>query len=49
MYQLTERLHRLPLLLQEEFARMIRAAGFKAVHYEDLTMGVAAIHSGFKL
>jgi 2-methoxy-6-polyprenyl-1,4-benzoquinol methylase len=31
------------------FADMIREAGFSGVSYEDLTFGVAAIHSGFKL
>lgn len=34
---------------QEEFQRKIKNAGFKAVMYENLTFGVAAIHSGFKL
>ncbi|KAG0741894.1 hypothetical protein G6F57_006870 [Rhizopus arrhizus] len=36
---------------QEEFAQIIRDAGFKTVGqgYEDLTFGVASIHSGFKL
>ena len=34
---------------QEEFKDMIREAGFKAVTYENLTFGVVAIHSGFKL
>lgn len=34
---------------QENFAEMIRDAGFSAVTYEDLTFGVCAIHSGFKL
>ena len=33
----------------EEFKDMIREAGFKAVTYENLTFGVVAIHSGFKL
>jgi len=35
---------------QREFASMIRNAGFKVVGqgWEDLTFGVAAIHSGFK-
>jgi 2-methoxy-6-polyprenyl-1,4-benzoquinol methylase len=37
------------VLLQEEFARMIRAAGFKSVRHENLTFGVVAIHSGFKM
>jgi len=34
---------------QEEFKDMIRRAGFKCVTYENLTFGVVAIHSGFKL
>ncbi|KAJ3257346.1 2-hexaprenyl-6-methoxy-1,4-benzoquinone methyltransferase [Boothiomyces macroporosus] len=36
---------------QTEFAEMIRNAGFKTVGdgYENLTFGVAAIHSGYKL
>lgn len=36
---------------QDEFAQIIRDAGFKTIGcgYEDLTFGVAAIHSGFKI
>eukprot|EP01135_Chromosphaera_perkinsii_P003091 Nk52_evm38s234 gene=Nk52_evmTU38s234 len=34
---------------QETFCSIIREAGFKRVSYENLTLGVAAIHSGFKL
>lgn len=34
---------------QETFAGMIRAAGFEQVKYRNLTMGVAALHSGWKL
>lgn len=34
---------------QEEFAGMIRAAGLKAVRYENLFDGMVAVHSGFKL
>ena len=34
---------------QDTFAQMIRDAGFKFVSWENLTFGVAAIHSGFKL
>ncbi|CAH1230619.1 COQ5 [Branchiostoma lanceolatum] len=34
---------------QEEFAEMIREAGFRMVSYDNLTSGVAAIHSGFKI
>ncbi len=34
---------------QEPFAAMIRTAGFERVSYRNLTGGVAAIHSGWKL
>jgi len=34
---------------QETFAGMIRAAGFGQVKYRNLTMGVAALHSGWKI
>lgn len=34
---------------QETFAGMIRAAGFDRVGYRNLTMGVAALHSGWKI
>ncbi len=34
---------------QESFATMIRAAGFDLVTYRNLTMGVAALHSGWKI
>jgi demethylmenaquinone methyltransferase / 2-methoxy-6-polyprenyl-1,4-benzoquinol methylase len=34
---------------QEAFAGMIRAAGFEQVKYRNLSMGVAALHSGWKL
>ncbi len=34
---------------QESFATMIRQAGFEQVKYRNLTMGVAALHSGWKL
>jgi demethylmenaquinone methyltransferase/2-methoxy-6-polyprenyl-1,4-benzoquinol methylase len=34
---------------QERFAGMIRAAGFGRVSYRNLTGGIAAIHSGWKL
>jgi len=34
---------------QESFAAMIREAGFGQVKYRNLTMGVAALHSGWKL
>ena len=44
---LVESIRRFPP--QEEFASMIRAAGFEQVKYRNLTMGVAALHSGWKL
>ncbi len=34
---------------QETFASMIRTAGFDQVKYRNMTMGVAALHSGWKL
>ncbi len=34
---------------QERFAQMIRAAGFGQVRYRNLSMGIAALHSGWKL
>lgn len=34
---------------QETFAAMIRQAGFAQVKYRNLTMGVAALHSGWKI
>ncbi len=34
---------------QESFAEMIRAAGFARVAHRDLTFGVAALHSGWRL
>jgi demethylmenaquinone methyltransferase/2-methoxy-6-polyprenyl-1,4-benzoquinol methylase len=34
---------------QERFATMIRAAGFAQVKYRNMTFGVAALHSGWKL
>lgn len=34
---------------QEDFAGMVRAAGFDRVKHRDLAMGVAALHSGWKL
>jgi demethylmenaquinone methyltransferase/2-methoxy-6-polyprenyl-1,4-benzoquinol methylase len=34
---------------QETFAAMIREAGFGQVKYRNLTMGIAALHSGWKL
>jgi demethylmenaquinone methyltransferase/2-methoxy-6-polyprenyl-1,4-benzoquinol methylase len=34
---------------QEAFAGMIRQAGFAQVRYRNLTMGVAALHSGWKI
>ena len=34
---------------QREFAFMIEEAGFKNVTYSNLTGGIVAIHSGFKI
>jgi demethylmenaquinone methyltransferase/2-methoxy-6-polyprenyl-1,4-benzoquinol methylase len=34
---------------QETFAAMIRATGFEQVKYRNLSMGIAALHSGWKL
>jgi len=34
---------------QDTFAGMIRRAGFDNVKYRNLTFGVAALHSGWKL
>ncbi|XP_060552622.1 2-methoxy-6-polyprenyl-1,4-benzoquinol methylase, mitochondrial-like [Ruditapes philippinarum] len=34
---------------QKDFKSLIELCGFKAVTYENLTFGVVAIHSGFKL
>jgi demethylmenaquinone methyltransferase/2-methoxy-6-polyprenyl-1,4-benzoquinol methylase len=34
---------------QERFAEMIRAAGFRRVDYTNMTGGVAALHSGWKI
>jgi ubiquinone/menaquinone biosynthesis C-methylase UbiE len=34
---------------QEAFAAEVEGAGFRGVDYENLSAGVVAIHSGFKL
>lgn len=34
---------------QETFAGMIRAAGFEQVKYRNLSLGIAALHSGWKI
>ena len=34
---------------QEDFAEMVRAAGFSRVSYRNLTGGIAAIHSGWRI
>jgi demethylmenaquinone methyltransferase / 2-methoxy-6-polyprenyl-1,4-benzoquinol methylase len=34
---------------QEEFAWMIRAGGFEQVSYRNLSLGIAALHSGWKI
>eukprot|EP00191_Tetraselmis_sp_GSL018_P006044 CAMPEP_0177618246 /NCGR_PEP_ID=MMETSP0419_2-20121207/25445_1 /TAXON_ID=582737 /ORGANISM="Tetraselmis sp., Strain GSL018" /LENGTH=224 /DNA_ID=CAMNT_0019117075 /DNA_START=360 /DNA_END=1034 /DNA_ORIENTATION=+ len=44
---LVESIRRFPR--QEEFSEMIASAGFRSVSYENLTAGVVAIHTGFKL
>jgi demethylmenaquinone methyltransferase/2-methoxy-6-polyprenyl-1,4-benzoquinol methylase len=44
---LVESIRRFPN--QDRFAGMIRGAGFEQVRYRNLTMGVAALHSGWKL
>lgn len=44
---LVESIRRFPP--QEQFADMVRAAGFARVSYRNLTGGIAAIHSGWKL
>jgi demethylmenaquinone methyltransferase/2-methoxy-6-polyprenyl-1,4-benzoquinol methylase len=44
---LVESIRRFPK--QEGFAAMIRAAGFERVQYRNLTGGVAAIHSGWRI
>ncbi|XP_066116509.1 2-methoxy-6-polyprenyl-1,4-benzoquinol methylase, mitochondrial isoform X1 [Saccopteryx bilineata] len=44
---LVESIRRFPS--QEEFKEMIEDAGFQKVTYENLTSGIVAVHSGFKL
>jgi demethylmenaquinone methyltransferase / 2-methoxy-6-polyprenyl-1,4-benzoquinol methylase len=44
---LVESIRRFPK--QERFAAMIREAGFERVQYRNLTGGIAAIHSGWRL
>ena len=44
---LVESIRRFPR--QERFAQMIRHAGFERVRYRNLTGGIAAIHSGWRL
>ncbi len=44
---LVESIRRFPH--QERFAEMIRSAGFSRVSYRNLTGGIAAIHSGWKI
>jgi demethylmenaquinone methyltransferase/2-methoxy-6-polyprenyl-1,4-benzoquinol methylase len=34
---------------QERFAGMVREAGFERVHYRNLTGGIAALHSGWRI
>ena len=35
--------------LKEDFAALIKSCGFRLVSYENLTNGIVAIHTGFKL
>ena len=44
---LVESIRRFPN--QRAFARMLRDAGLRGVSYTDFTLGVCAMHSGFKL
>lgn len=44
---LVESIRRFPP--QKQFAEMIEKEGFRHVHYENLSFGIAAIHSGFKV
>ena len=44
---LVESIRRFPR--QEQFAEMIRTAGFSRVTYRNLSGGIAAIHSGWKI
>jgi len=44
---LVESIRRFPN--QDDFAEMIKIAGFSQVSYENLTAGTVAIHSGWKV
>jgi demethylmenaquinone methyltransferase/2-methoxy-6-polyprenyl-1,4-benzoquinol methylase len=44
---LVESIRRFPK--QERFAEMIRAAGFERVQYRNLSSGIAALHSGWRI
>jgi len=44
---LIESIRRFPR--QETFAGMVRTAGFEQVSYRNLTGGVAAMHSGWRI
>ena len=44
---LVESIRRFPE--QERFAGMIREAGLERVAYRDLSLGIAALHSGWRL
>ncbi|PWJ14477.1 bifunctional demethylmenaquinone methyltransferase/2-methoxy-6-polyprenyl-1,4-benzoquinol methylase UbiE [Jannaschia seohaensis] len=44
---LVESIRRFPA--QDRFAEMIRAAGFENVSYRNLSFGIAALHSGWKI
>jgi len=34
---------------QDTFLNMVRAAGFENAKYRNLTMGIACLHSGWKI
>ena len=34
---------------QETFLQMLRTAGFEQARYRNLTLGIAALHSGWKI
>ncbi|MEL6583263.1 MAG: class I SAM-dependent methyltransferase, partial [Pseudomonadota bacterium] len=44
---LVESIRRFPP--QEQFAEMIRTAGFEQVKYRNMSMGIVALHSGWKI
>ena len=46
-HYLVESIRKFPV--QDQFAAMIRSGGFEQVKYRNLTLGIAALHSGWKL